>query len=1070
MPLGRKHRASSAGAKLETQNKPSILTELGPVNGAAGQNQKRGLGYRQRTAGVSPSGGSILSNTGPTERSPKLPDWLKMELLKQKPRRHSLTLGDSTKLIMRQGYRDPAYTLNELKIEQMLSCENIKQLKLAFDEFAKNGIDKLDYPQFRSVVKKCLGLQEVKDVQIQQLFMKIDYTDDGKIEWHEFCTYMHLEDKKKEETVRRSKMAAFALPANIKALTRGEPILKIHLIPDGTIVTLREDGVVSFWTTKLQLKKTKNVFAERPVGRKSKRATDSVLMPEYNILIIGTGAREIQFYELPSLAPCCQLSSLETVPLNLDCCSTGTHECIILYGDTQGCVNIILMKSVWDTLRLWENLPKVENVPNISIDHAVPKITYIRWKVHQDWVSKVKYFQSIRAIVSTSNHEDSALVIGCILPSTNIEAQMRRLSVLSGEGKSKQVVPNTSTPLQRAAGDQTVFTVCKGVMTFDFCKSHNILVTGGMDRLLRMWNPHVPGWPRGILKGHNASISYLCIASEDGHIFSVSTDNTAKIWHIQDQTCLFTAHPKASQIQGELSACLYYSAVKGLYIATDSLALLSLQTKTQPKGNHIVSHKEPVLCCGYSVEFRQVVSCSLGSVIKVWDIDTGAQVFEFGCAHGESAITCMAFDTSGRRLMTGGRDGCLKMWNFNNGQCVKILSRDGRRAEICDCTYLTLHRNAFLISVGWGRRIDIYLDSPEETQYNQRPKPSWQEDVRNGHKEDILCIAQCAPNLLATGSYDGEIIVWNVVSGCIQCRFQTPQPQSTSTHVWNTSVLSLIFLNTRAIVTELSSSAWLVSSGSQGFVHFWSVLNGGKFITSFQASHLKQQIMKLALTQDDSLLFTADHVGYIDVYNIKQYALQPEQNPPEKVNFWRAHISSITSLKIIENDQLLLTSSMDCSVRLWNVHGDFIGTFGQAEIWSIHTPSSWKHPAVAYEILIDPLSMPSHPILEKEIKVSDVLNSEKMKNINSELDVLSYESDTSSILNDKDIDDETNNWYPSVPGRRQHHSIFEHVKSTNLKDYHSVNDYDIIVPPPTCKRPNLSLQKMDTFKSNSVDD
>lgn len=88
-------------------------------------------------------------------------------------------------------------------------------------------------------------------------------------------------------------------------------------------------------------------------------------------------------------------------------------------------------------------------------------------------------------------------------------------------------------------------------------------------------------------------------------------------------------------------------------------------------------------------------------------MDTGAQVFEYGCAHGESAITCMAFDTSGRRLLelnnlydiakyeflifaalfyilflfspcrlvTGGRDGCLKMWNFNNGQCVKILSR-----------------------------------------------------------------------------------------------------------------------------------------------------------------------------------------------------------------------------------------------------------------------------------------------------------------------------------------------------------------------------------------------------------
>lgn len=45
---------------------------------------------------------------------------------------------------------------------------------------------------------------------------------------------------------------------------------------------------------------------------------------------------------------------------------------------------------------------------------------------------------------------------------------------------------------------------------------------------------------------------------------------------------------------------------------------------------------------------------------------------------------------------------------------------------------------------------------------------------KNGHKEDIICAAQCPPSLLATSSYDGEIIVWNVISGCIQCRFVSP--------------------------------------------------------------------------------------------------------------------------------------------------------------------------------------------------------------------------------------------------------------------------------------------------------
>lgn len=60
--------------------------------------------------------------------------------------------------------------------------------------------------------------------------------------------------------MRRSKMAAFILPANIKFLKRGKPVVRIHLPSNGTVVTLREDGVVNFRTPKLYLKSKKNVF------------------------------------------------------------------------------------------------------------------------------------------------------------------------------------------------------------------------------------------------------------------------------------------------------------------------------------------------------------------------------------------------------------------------------------------------------------------------------------------------------------------------------------------------------------------------------------------------------------------------------------------------------------------------------------------------------------------------------------------------------------------------------------------------------------------------------------------
>lgn len=80
-----------------------------------------------------------------------------------------------------------------------------------------------------------------------------------------------------------------------------------------------------------------------------------------------------------------------------------------------------------------------------------------------------------------------------MLPSTNIEKQMKEIREVCREGKAKKVPPGFGIPQPRASCDQTVFPIYKGVKTFDLCKKHNLLVTGGMDRLIRMWNPYVPG-------------------------------------------------------------------------------------------------------------------------------------------------------------------------------------------------------------------------------------------------------------------------------------------------------------------------------------------------------------------------------------------------------------------------------------------------------------------------------------------------------------------------------------------------------------------------------------------------
>ena len=76
-----------------------------------------------------------------------------------------------------------------------------------------------------------------------------------------------------------------------------------------------------------------------------------------------------------------------------------------------------------------------------------------------------------------------------------------------------------------------------------------------------------------------------------------------------------------------------------------------------------------------------MVSGCHGSVISVWDVDTGEKIIQFSRCHGDHEITEMTFDPCGRRLLTGGKDGSLKLWNFNNGECLSIL-KNSYNAEV----------------------------------------------------------------------------------------------------------------------------------------------------------------------------------------------------------------------------------------------------------------------------------------------------------------------------------------------------------------------------------------------------
>ena len=81
------------------------------------------------------------------------------------------------------------------------------------DGFQAGGDLGLSLEDFKEVFRVVLGIDNV-DKQIERLFMKIDTSSDGYIDWDEFCSYMQLEYAEKEAVNRRAMEVQFELPVS----------------------------------------------------------------------------------------------------------------------------------------------------------------------------------------------------------------------------------------------------------------------------------------------------------------------------------------------------------------------------------------------------------------------------------------------------------------------------------------------------------------------------------------------------------------------------------------------------------------------------------------------------------------------------------------------------------------------------------------------------------------------------------------------------------------------------------------------------------------------------------------
>nr|KAG5692186.1 hypothetical protein BaRGS_008732 [Batillaria attramentaria] len=288
-----------------------------------------------------------------------------------------------------------------------------------------------------------------------------------------------------------------------------------------------------------------------------------------------------------------------------------------------------------------------------------------------------------------------------------------------------------------------------------------------------------------------------------------------------------------------------------------------------------------------------------------------------------------------------------------------------------------------------------------------------------------------------------------MVSGHIFCHLRPPAPAGYSDQALDgdLGISKLLFLKTRAYKKDAGS---LVASGPRAHIHIWNVFQGGRLMAQFPGSKVPGGMVSAMVTNKaNTLLYTADSLGFIYVWDVARYCLEKrEEEAPEGVCAY----AGVCVYKLVGA----------------NMH---VRTFGQPELWDVYNPSTYQHPMVPYDVLVDPMSMPVHPVIAQKESTHEVIHQDARRDGDDKSDQRStsppaqYGSKTQFYVSDDQIAAMLKQRpFDKATGKRLRHEKNKKVKVewSGPSEYQMLHCYDL-VDTPQPSPPQLKVNKDDPF-------
>ncbi|KZV95446.1 WD40 repeat-like protein [Exidia glandulosa HHB12029] len=167
---------------------------------------------------------------------------------------------------------------------------------------------------------------------------------------------------------------------------------------------------------------------------------------------------------------------------------------------------------------------------------------------------------------------------------------------------------------------------------------------------------------------HKSAVTTVSFSPDENFVASGSDDGVVRIWQISSRTAKLVGDPLRDHV-GAVNAVLYSLDGNRIYSASNDGTLRVWDAQGGQVIMCIGVSDGPVLAIALSPDGKRIATASEGrpvgndGAVQLWDASTGENIYAGAYGGHQSAARAVAFFPDGERLVSGGDDGTIRVWD-----------------------------------------------------------------------------------------------------------------------------------------------------------------------------------------------------------------------------------------------------------------------------------------------------------------------------------------------------------------------------------------------------------------------